>query len=186
MNSEKKDRNDLLNNFFTRWLTAAFSDIQIFERNSVLYIAEILSRFANSDMLHRIQKLPHLKSNTVVEMLIQAEDRSRPSEPGFDPFGERNIRKNVADYTLFMTGIFREHIEKHGILDFYFCEGRNSYKHVYEFDRNLAQPQAAIFDQLHTNFEQYSSGINYMKKVYFDAKMPTGVPQEILKTIVLN
>lgn len=186
MDREKKDRNELLSKFFTRWLTAAFSDVQIFERSAVLYIAEILSHFANSEKLHKIQNMPQLKPNSVVEMLLQAEERSLPSESGFDPFGERNIRKHVADYTLFMTGIFREHIEGNGFLDFYLHEGRSSYKQVYEFDKSLSQPQAAIFDQLHTNFEEYSGGINYMKKVYFDSKMPAGTPADILKTIYLN
>lgn len=183
---ENKDPNEMLTSFFTRWLTEAFSDVQIFDRNAVLYIAEILGHFANSEILHKIQNLPQLKSNTIVEMLIQAEDKSQPSEPGFDPFGERNIRKHVADYTLFMTGIFREYIEKIGILDLYFHEGRNSYKQVYEFDKSISKPKAGIFEQLHTNFEQYSSGINYMKKVYFDAKMPVNTPRDILKTIYLN
>ncbi len=183
---EKEDRNEMLTKFFTRWLTEAFSDVQIFDRNAVLYIAEILGHFANSEMLNKIQNLPQLKSNTIVEMLIQAKDKSQPSGPGFDPFGERNIRKHVADYTLFMTGIFREYIEKIGILDFYFYEGRNSYKQVYEFDKSISKPQADIFEQLHTNFEQYSSGINYMKKVYLDAKMPANTPRDILKTIYLN
>jgi len=181
-----KDPNEMLTRFFTRWLTEAFSDVQIFDRNAVLYIAEILGHFANSEMLHKIQNLPHLKSNTIVEMLIQARGKNQPSEPGFDPFGERNIRKHVADYALFMTGICREYIEKSGILDFYFYEGRNSYKQVFEFDKSISQPQAGIFEKLHTNFEQYSSGINYMKKVYFDAKMPVNTPRDILKTIYLN
>ncbi len=184
---EKKPQNqESLRRFFLRWLTTAFSDVQIFDRNVVLYIAEVLTRFARSENLHRIKRFPTLRPMTVVEMLIEAETRSRPSEPEFDPFGERDIRKHLADYALFMTGIFREYIEKLGILDLYFREGSESYQKVYEFDAVLAQPTAELFHQLGDRFEVYSGGINYMRKVYFDNKMPVGIPPHILRSIFLD
>lgn len=186
MRREREENNEALKRFFTKWLTIAFSDIQMFDRQIVLYIAEVLSRFARSENLYRIKRLPHLRPQTVVEMLLEAEIRSRPSEPEFDPFDERDIRKHLADFALFMTGIFREYIQRIGVLDLYMREGSESYRKVYEFDSLLAQPQAHIFNQLGHKFEMYSGGINYMRKVYFDNKMPPGIPPHILKAFYLS
>lgn len=169
--------------FFDRWLTAAFKDIQIFEQTAVNYISTVLTRFAMAEKLYQVERLPELQPKSVVDMLLEAEARSRPSEREFDPFSERELRKHVADYILFMTGIFREYVNDLGILDFYFQEGRKSYRQVYEFDKSLSQPHAGVFMKLHANFERYSGGINYMKKVYFDEKMPQGTPPIILKQI---
>lgn len=183
---EQETRNEALYRFFTKWLTNAFTDIQLFDRSIVLYIADILSRFARSENLHDIRRLPHSKLETVVNMLLEAEVRNNPSEPEFDPFTERDIRKHIADYTLFMTGIFREYIQNIGILDMYLFKGSESYRKVYEFDSALAQRQAPIFSLLHKKFDEYSGGINYMKKVYFDYKMPTNFPQEIIRSFYVN
>lgn len=180
------ERNQGLYRFFTRWLTNAFTDVQLFDRSVVLYIADLLSRFARSENLHFIRRLPDKNLETVVEMLLEAEIRSRPSEPEFDPFCERDIRKHVADYALFMTGIFREYVQRIGILDLYFKKGSESYRKVYEFDASLAQKHAAIFRQLYDKFEQYSGGINYMKKVYFDYKMPEGLPKDLLLSFYIE
>ncbi len=182
MSRSHQESNEILVQFFRHWLTAAFTDIQIFHRETVQYIAETLSRFTRTEKMHYIKRRPELNLKSVVDMLLEAECSSVPSEPEFDPFGERDIRKNVADYTLFMTGIFREHVEFLGIMDFYLQEGSKSYRQVYEFDKNLCQPQAGVFQQLHYKFEEYSGGINYMKKVYFDAKMPVGMPPELIRS----
>lgn len=181
--SKNSEKHPNLEPFFDRWLTAAFKDIQIFEQTAVNYISTVLTRFAKAEKLLQVERLPELQPKSVVDMLLGAEMRSRPSEKEFDPFGERDLRKHIADYILFMTGIFREHVLGLGILEFYFQEGRKSYRHVYEFDRSLSQPQAGVFMKLHSNFERYSGGINYMKKVYFDEKMPPGTPPIILKHI---
>lgn len=56
---------------------------------------------------------------------------------------ERELRRHIGDYTLFMTGLFRERVERLSIPGSYIREGQRSYR-----------------------FEGYVSALNYMRKVY--------------------
>ena len=49
----------------------------------------------------------------------------------------RAMQKYVGDYTLFMTGLFRTHVESRGALGYYVEEGQRSYRAVSELDLDL-------------------------------------------------
>jgi len=80
---------------------------------------------------------------------------------------EREMRKYMGDYTLFMSGLFRTYIEKCGVLDLYLREGRRSYWQVSELDLTLYQTGFLLFQELSKNFEYYSGALDYMRKAYF-------------------
>ena len=50
----------------------------------------------------------------------------------FDPGKERAVRRHIGDYTLFMTGLFREHVERLAVVDYYEAEGRRAYRFLAE------------------------------------------------------
>jgi hypothetical protein len=77
------------------------------------------------------------------------------------------MRKQVADYALFMSGLFRTHVEQRGALDYYFEEGQRSYWKVSELDLTLYRTGFVFFQQLSKNFEFYSGALDYMRKAYF-------------------
>lgn len=174
---------DSLKRFFGKWTRIAFADVDLRDEGIQSYVSDLLTRFARTDSLYRIKNLRGNPLYTVVEMLLEAEHFAHPSEPLFNPFHEREIRKHAADYTLFMTGIFREYVERLGVMDYYMKEGERSYYQVYEFDSVLAKPESYLFRELFQHFENISGALDYLKKVYFRPEMHRGEYQSLVEQL---
>jgi hypothetical protein len=160
--------------FFNKWLLVAYKDLGKHDHSLIFYLSNMLTRFARTDNLYRIKSYKGKALYTAVEMLLEAEVLTHPDSEHFDPFEEREIRKHVGDYTLFMTGIFREHVEHLGVMDFYQIEGKLCYQSVYELDQIAEREEYAIFAKLSYEFEKTSGALDYMKKVYFRPEMHLG------------
>jgi len=107
---------------------------------------------------------------TVVEMLLQAEEHAHPHGDTFNPYAEREIRRHIGDYALFMTGIFREYVQHLGVMDFYFTQGKDSYRLVGEFEEIAKGNDFDLFAYLARKFEHVSGGLHYLKQVYLTAE----------------
>jgi hypothetical protein len=83
---------------------------------------------------------------------------------------ERSLRKYLGDYALFMSGIFRSHVEGRGFLDYYLEEGSRSYWTVSEVDLSLYRTGFILFQELSKKFEYYSGALDYTRKAYFAAE----------------
>lgn len=176
---KQEQGNASLTSFFSKWVGRTFEDLQLQEVTIANYLTELLTRFARTEALYRIKNLQGKPIYAVVDMLIEADRRAHPS----DPFNEREIMKHVGDYTLFMTGIFREYVERLGVMDFYRREGEKSYYEVYEFDKMLLRPECKIFMRLFRAFEMYSGTLHYMKKVYFRPELHSGSYRTIMEQL---
>ena len=76
-------------------------------------------------------------------------------------------------YTLVMTGLFREHVERLAVGDYYETEGRRAYRFLAELGRAEAEPDAPLFARLAAGFERYAGALTYIRKVYFrDTPLP--------------
>ncbi len=170
-----------LKQFFDRIVKRAFSELFISDSVIIEYISDVLARFARTENLYRIRDSAGRRLDTVVEMLIELERGSHPEDPGYSLFRERDIQKHLGDYTLFMTGIFRENVIRRSILGYYIAEGRKSYKSVSEFDRVLYKPGAALFEELSAGFERFSGALDYMKKVYFRPEIHSGPYSKLMR-----
>jgi hypothetical protein len=99
-----------------------------------------------------------------VETLLETENIK-------DEFSQDNdelfIRKHIGDFTLFMSGIFREYLLRGGYLEFYFYEGKKSYERVYNLFNDIHPENAEVYTILSQQFEYYSGALDYLKKVYF-------------------
>lgn len=158
--------NPSLYKFFHRNLRQAFTDLNLKKGRELDYIAAILTHFARTANLYRIKQLDNKKVETVVEMLLEIENRQLSNNPLTED-KEILVRKHVGDFTLFMSGIFREYVQNIGVLDFYLMEGSRSYRHVSEYTRKNYEETARVFHILSRKFESYSSALDYLKKVYF-------------------
>lgn len=151
-------RSSKLYRFFYRTVRRSFYDLKIKEPKITNYMAILLSEFARTDNLYKIRNVQGERLTTVVEMLLEA------SSPFYR---EREIKKHIGDYTLFMTGIFREYIERQSFLKFYLDEGKRAYFSVFNLDRFGYMPGSYLFFELAKDFEFYSGALNYMKRTFF-------------------
>ncbi len=158
--------NPTLYKFFYRNLQQVFKDLNILPGGVLEYIAYILTHFARTTNLYRIKQLSNFQFETITKTLLEIEERQLADTP-FSANEEMLVRKHIGDFTLFMSGIFREYIKRLGILDFYLLEGGHSYRNVFEYTRQEFPEAAPVFHQLSHNFEHFSGALDYMKKVYF-------------------
>jgi hypothetical protein len=155
-----------LSRFFDRVIRASFHDLALSGDPAAPYLADLLTRFARTDNLHpRGATLPRL--DTVVDMLIEAQNLWRDDSPWFEPEHEVAVRRHIGDYTLFMTGLFPERVEKVASTGFYISQGKRAYQFVSEHDRAAARDGATVFRRLADRFENYARALHYARHAYF-------------------
>src|ERR1700734_683466 len=82
-------------------------EIGIRDPQVVNYVAQLLSEFCDTEQLLKIRNTSGKPLNDVGEMLIESDPIYGPA-PSFDR--ERQVRKHIGDYTLFLAGMFPESI----------------------------------------------------------------------------
>jgi hypothetical protein len=162
----RRESMTILKRFFDPLTNRVFGDLGLRDAKITDYISEVLSRFARTENLYEVKSIQGESLTTVIEMLMRLEGYLDISGEDFDPFMEPEIRQHIGDYTLFMSGIFRDYVARKGFFGYYIKEGEESYRSVAEYHRLLYKPEAGLFHQLAENFERYSGALNYLKKVY--------------------
>lgn len=162
--TDNKTQEDRLHGFFLNMTRQSFWQLGINDATVAGYVAGVLSDFARTDSLYRMRSGAGRKLDTVVGMLTE-----KPSTAADEKqlLRERSFRKYLGDYTLFMSGIFRNYVEGKGFLDYYLEEGRRSYWTVSELDLSLYRTGFILFQELSKKFEYYSGALDYMRKAYF-------------------
>ncbi len=153
-----------LHDFFLAMARKSFSELGVGDESVVGYVAALLTEFAHADRLYPLQNANGKPIGSVVEAQIETA-RALRDQSSLEH--AREFRKYLGDYTLFMSGLFRTHVERNGVLDYYFEEGRRSYWAVSELDLSLYRTGFLFFQQLSKNFEYYSGALDYMRKAYF-------------------
>lgn len=162
--------------FFDRATRQTFGDLALDDPPAARYLTDLLTRFARTDALRAANLVAGARLDTVADALLHLERSWQWESPGFDPFRERAIRRHIGDYTLFMTGLFRDHVERVASVGYYLGEGRRAYRFLAETTRTGGDLEAALFRRLAERFEQYAGALSYMRKVYFRRDhLPAGV-----------
>lgn len=142
--------------------TAQLNDIPV-----ARYVAGVLVEFCHADNLYRIRNGSGEALEDVGEMLIA----SNPLLEGRSFIYEREVRKHVGDYTLFLTGMFPEHVarihrQKRRLDSFvdYLKAGKESYAVVASFDQFEFRDEARLFRRLSDRFELCVFALNLMRQ----------------------
>jgi hypothetical protein len=163
----------LLARFFARVTRSAFGDLTLDDAPAAAYLTDLLTRFARTEALAAVDVLPGRRLPTVVDALLEIQRVWEWEGARFDPGKERAVRRHIGDYTLFMTGLFREHVERLAVVDYYEAEGRRAYHFLAELGRAEGEPDASLFERLGSGFERYAGALTYIRKVYFrDTPLP--------------
>lgn len=130
------------------------------------YIANLLVDFTHVNNLYAIRNARGRRLEDVAEMLIESD----PLGAGRSFFYERELRKHIGDYTLFLSGLFPEYVgtleKKPGRPDAfidYMKAGKESYRVVASFDQFEFRHQAPLFRHLAERFELCVFGLNLVK-----------------------
>ncbi|HYB41988.1 MAG TPA: hypothetical protein VEL75_09485 [Candidatus Methylomirabilis sp.] len=160
----------LLPRFFDRVTRQSFRDLALDDLPAARYLTELLTRFARSEALYAIRDLPGRRLDSVTNSLLEIQRVWDWDSPRFNPGSERALRRQIGDYTLFMTGVFREHVARLAVVDYYEREGRRAYRFVSEAARAGGDADAPLFRRLSERFEHYAGALSYARKVYFPSE----------------
>jgi hypothetical protein len=159
--------NTELKRYFNKLTLDCFEQLLIENLPVADYVSTLLTRFARTEQLYKIRNAQGERLEYIVDLLMEAQSALDLQNERFSPFREREVRKQIGDYTLFMSGIFRDFVQESSSLQYYLDQGKSSYSSVSEFDQLAEKEGAKIFQDLSNRFEDYSWALDYMKKVYF-------------------
>jgi hypothetical protein len=159
-----------LRRFFARAVQASFEDLAMPDEPVAGYLADLLTRFARTENLFPTGvTMPRLES--VVDLLLEAQAAWDDSAAHFAPEREVAVRRHIGDYTLFMTGIFRERVERLASTGYYVSQGQRAYRFVSEYDRATSRPRerhtGPLYARLAERFEHYAWALDYARRVHF-------------------
>jgi hypothetical protein len=150
-------------------LRRLFSELvstEVPDRELAVYVANLLVDFVHVDQVYRIRDARGKRLEEVGELLVASD----PLLEGGSFDREREVRRHIGDYTLFMTGMFPEHVAalpKRGLrldsLIDYIRTGKNSYRIVGAFDQFEHRHVAPLFRRLADEFEVCVHGLNRVK-----------------------
>jgi hypothetical protein len=161
---EKTQGYNRLNEFFSWATRRTFWDLNFKDKKVTDYISSLLTDFAQTENLYRIRDQKGRRLESVVEMLLEAQEIASADAP---LAREREIRKHVGDYVLFMTGMFKEYTDRLSLTSYYLQEGMKAYWSVSDIDHVRYHPDAVLFKELAEKFEFCVGGLNYLRTLFF-------------------
>ena len=131
------------------------------------YVVNMLAEFCEAEQMFKIRNANERPLDDVGEMLLEADPIYGPA-PSFDR--ERQVRKHIGDYTMFLAGMFPESINHfrlrrqrlENFVDF-IKAGKESYFIVSKFDQFEYARLAPLFGKLSLEFESCVYGLNLVK-----------------------
>ncbi len=155
-----------LQRFFENAVRRSLADLARREDPAAEYLSDLLTRFARSENLYPRGRVVE-RLETVAEMLMDIREVWDDQSPHFQPEYEVALRRHIGDYTLFMTGIFQERIERISASRYYIGQGKRAYRFVAEHRRVGGESRARLYRRLADQFETYVGVLDYARKVHF-------------------
>ncbi len=147
------DLDPTLLSFFRRELARIVAGAESPSQATIDYLSRMLSRFVRTTDL--FPEGGRGEAMVAVADILGAAEACRGVEgiETYDPFGEARWVRHLGDYTLFMTGLFRERVERRAGVRFYVDVGRHAYHRAADFEAVLDQRRSHLFAELAETFE---------------------------------
>ena len=132
------------------------------------YLTDLLTDFTHIDNVYKIRSVSGQRVEEVAELLLEGDLLHRAASID----REREVHKHIGDYTLFMTGLFPEAIQRcrirrvllsrDALID-YVRTGKRSYHIVAEFTYGGYGEVAPLYRKLSEQFELCVFGLGYVR-----------------------
>jgi hypothetical protein len=130
------------------------------------YIGDVLVDFIHRDHIYRIKNAEGRRLEEVAEMLLEGDVSLNATS--FER--EREVHKQIGDFTLFWTGVYPEMVRhlraasrRDHLLD-YVEQGRKSYQIASTFQYGAYADEAPILRQLSDQFETCMVGLHLVRR----------------------
>lgn len=126
----------------------------------VRYLGDLVARLAVRD---------DVRVEEIAERLDAIRTAWRPGD-AFDPAREIDLRRQIGDLALYITGFVWERLHARAAQRRYIRLGRRAYRFVAEHHRAAGHPDAPLFRALAGRFLRYTVLLMYLREVYVDAE----------------
>lgn len=151
--------------FFRHQVSHGFHRHGIAEPATVDYVSDILTRFAHTRLLYALRDTTGQPLEYIVDML-EARRLAEGGEAGpTDHARGRFILRHLGEYTLFMSGLYRDRLRRRGELDYYLAHGSSAYWRCADYEMNPRQRQ--VYRHLHHDFGRISNTLDNMRREQF-------------------
>jgi hypothetical protein len=122
------------------------------------YVSELLTRFARTSVLFPFHATDGRTLETIAGLLmaLQAEQGTDSRKPG--RVRESLVLHHIADYALFMSGVFRERLKNRGQITYYCEHGRSAFARCARLEPNPLH--AAVLNRMGRDFEPISNALD--------------------------
>lgn len=150
-----------LRQLFHKLTESSLESIGLKDGELIVYISDLLVRFVHTDNLYKLRNAAGERLVYIVDMLLAASEANSHQQ--------REVRKHIGDYTMFILGLFPEHLNRHRrplSPEYYVEQGKESYLVVAELDRH--KPTASLFRKLSDKFEYCINALSLEKEYLQD------------------
>ena len=145
-----------LESFFQGCVRQSLDDLVLPVDEAASYLADLLTRYA----------VPPSRPGGLTEMLGDVHRAWQMEDPAFDPEHEVELRREIGDYTLFMTGFFWERVEAMSAQHHYARLGAAAYRFVAEHHRAAGRADAGVYFALANDFMRHAVVLMYVREIF--------------------
>ena len=147
--------------FFRRQLQHGFGERGLAEPATVDYVSDVLTRFAHTRALYLIQDADGAPIETVAGLLTEWHRTQGWDDTAPDRSREALVIRHLGEFTLFMSGLFRDRLRARGQLAYYIAQGRSAFWRCAAAEHNPRTAQ--VFRRLYGNFDQVADALDHIR-----------------------
>lgn len=161
-----------LQQFFRHQLQHGFHARGLNETGTIEYVSDVLARFAHTRLLYALRDADGRPLEYIVDLLAAWQQAQEGANGRREYAREGAIMRHLGDYTLFMSGLFRERVAARGELDYYVAHGRSAFWRSADYEPNPAR--RATYRSLYRDFSPISDILDYLRRVQFPLQERAG------------
>ena len=151
-----------LHQFFRRQLQRGFQTFGMTEPETIEYVSDMLSRFALTRAVYAVRDTDGKALQHICDMLQERYRAQNPELGTRDPTRERTITRHIGEYSLFMSGLFRERLRARGQLNYYLAQGSSAYWQCADKEPNSCRRR--VYRHLHYGFARVSNALDHIRR----------------------
>lgn len=144
--------------FFHRHLQQGFSEYGLDQPALVDYVSDLLTRFARVNNLYALRDADGRPIETMAGFLLAQEDAANHPPTARAPMRESLVLRHMADYALFMSGLFRERLKHRGQISYYREHGSSAFARCARLETN--PNRARLLHRMGHDFEPISDALD--------------------------
>ncbi len=156
--------------FFHRHVQQGFGAHGVREPAAVDYVSEMLARFSQTRTLDTVRTTDGEPVTTITGLVAEWRHSQGWDGAPTDRPREALIVRHIGEYSLFMSGLFRERLTARGQLRYYLEQGRSAFWHCAYYESDPARIR--LFRYLYGAFDRVSGALHEIRRVQFP--LPAG------------